>query len=134
MAQNFHKVAISKEAFKVEYKYIRNDVFKWPVITKCIITDINGDVGIGIAICNELDGTPKKSIGRSIAYGRALKSLLNRESYKLKSRGKIFVSCINSPSSMSEERLSFIFPLKGEFIPKDNKIESISNVPDLDEL
>jgi hypothetical protein len=71
---------------KTKYFYIKDSEGK-PRITRCIVQDENGNVGVGTAICSYLD-SPNKKTGRTIAYGRALKALAHNKSYAPIARDK----------------------------------------------
>ena len=68
--------------------YYNRDENRHPVETVCLLTNTVGDiVSKGVAKCCPQD-SPKKSIGRDIAYGRALKAaeegfdLVNESGFK----------------------------------------------------
>ncbi len=53
-----------------DYYYYFRDSEKKPVVTVCLLKDINNDISRGIAICSKKD-SPCKKAGRKIAKERA---------------------------------------------------------------
>ena len=70
----------------VKFYYLR-DKDNSPRITRCIVKDGNGNVGVGTAICSYLD-SPNKKIGKRISFGRAMKALRKCKSYSNVARDK----------------------------------------------
>jgi hypothetical protein len=72
---------------KTKFYYFRNKK-RSPVVTICIIEN-NGIYSRGIAFCSEMDNS-NKSVGRSIAFKRALQSIIKKQDlYKINRKGKI---------------------------------------------
>ena len=79
--------------------YYFRDANNNPVITVCLTKNISGEVSRGIAICSDKDNFRKKdtmtsSGGRSIAYKRAIKALIVKET-SLPIKSKRALSIIN---------------------------------------
>ena len=71
---------------KIKYYYFR-DLESKPRVTRCLIQDEFGNVGVGTSLCS-LQDNPNKSTGKKIAYGRALKALEKNKSYSPVNRNK----------------------------------------------
>ena len=70
----------------LHYYYYFRDEQKRPVQTYCLLFmggDTTGDYARGIAVCSKKDH-PCKKIGRAIATGRALKSLVHKKASRRK--------------------------------------------------
>ena len=97
----------------VKFYYFRDEKNR-PRITRCIIRDEFGNIGIGTAICSKQDN-PNKKTGKGISLGRAIKTLKNNSSYSPVSRDKANMVIYEVMNNINE----FVsLAWKGLFIPK----------------
>ena len=98
---------------KIKYYYFR-DKNNTPRVTRCIVKDEFGNVGVGTSLCS-LQDNPNKTTGKRIAYGRALKALAKNKSYspilRNKASGVLYTVISNFKEFVSLQ-------WKGLFVPK----------------
>lgn len=65
---------------KIQFRFYNNSK-RQPVVTACVIKELNGDKAIGVAVYWNSDPFPfNGKRGKKIALGRAFKALRNRSS------------------------------------------------------